>query len=196
MSSGVDFDMDVLPPLHSALLAAFILVTMLLLATSSAGLKRAEDVVLFWRDVRVQPLPIGPIVFLCLMVVLLIGVPLLDLGIPAILPVGYFFGGLLWLLASLLTPAAVITHHGLIARTRGRRQRVAWRQITDYFRFEKRGRSGVVFLYIDRNGDRRRLELTIPRRHADQFERILDDYVTGRLDTLPEEAFRDTRPSS
>ena len=184
--------MDALSTLHVALLAAFLLVTALLLISSSGGLKRAADVALFWRDARVQPLPIAPLVFAGLMIVLLVSTQVVELGIRPILPAGYLLGGLLWFAASVLTPAVVITEHGVIAYTKSGRHRFAWRQVADYFYFERERVSGFVFFYTDRGGRRRRVQVIVPVRHRIEFDHLLSHYLDARMERLPEETFGDS----
>lgn len=184
--------MDAIPTLHLALLGAFLLVTVLLLATSSGGLKRAADVALFWRDARVQPLPIAPLVFSGLMIALLVSTQVVELGIHPVLPAGYLLGGVFWYAASVLTPAVVVTEHGLIVYAKGGRHRFAWRQVADYFYFERERVSGFVFFYTDRDGRRHRVQVIVPARHRVQFDHHLSHYLDARMEQLPEETFGDS----
>lgn len=184
--------MEILPSLHLALLAAFLLVTTMLLVASSGGLKRAADVEVFWRDVRVQPLPIGPVVFIALMVALLVSVRIADLEIDPLLPIGYLAGGLIWFSASILTAAVIVTDHGLIAYTKSGRHRFAWRQVADYFQFERERTRGFVFFYVDRRGRRRRVKVTVPVRHRVKFDHIVSRYLDDRMDELPEATYGDS----
>lgn len=184
--------MDVMPTIHFVLLGAFLLVTMLLLVTSSGGLNRAPDVELFWRDVRAHAIPPGPAIFVSLMVLLLVATLAFDLGIYPLVPAGYLLGGLVWLVASVLTAAVVITHHGVIVHGRDERHRVAWKQIVDYFKFDGERKKGYVLFYNDRTGRRRRVEVSVPPRHWDDFEHLLSRYLDGRLVKMPEETYGDS----
>ncbi len=174
---------------HFVVLGTFLLVTALLLATATAGLARAADVHMYWRDVRSHSVPATPAIFVGMMVLLEAGTLLFDLGIHPLLPAGYIIGGILWMVATVLTAAVVVTHHGIIVRCRRVRHRVAWRQVVDYFHFECGGRQGHVFFYVDRSGTRRRLEIVVPARHREQFGSLLSRYVDTRLEPLPEETY-------
>lgn len=181
-----------MPTIHFVLLGAFLLVTLLLLATSSAGLNRAADVNMFWRDVRAHAVPLAPAIFVSIMVLLTAVSFFVDLGIHPLLPAGYLAGGVLWLMASVMTAAVVVTQHGVIIQTREGRHRVAWRQVADYFRFENDRRKGYVLFYVDRRGRRRRVEITVPARNYKEFERLLSKYLDSRLEPHPEETYGDS----
>ncbi len=181
-----------MPTLHVVLLGAFLLVTIMLLATSSSGLNRAADVDLYWRDARAHSVPTAPTIFVSVMVLLTMGSMIVDLGIHPLLPAGYLTGGVLWLMASVLTAAVVVTHHGVIVHDRDVRHRIAWRQIVDYFRFENDQRQGYVLFYVDRASRRRRVEITVPIRHRKKFARLLSRYLDSRLESLPAESYGDS----
>lgn len=178
-----------MPILHFVLLGIFLLVTTLLLACSSYGLSRAADVHLYWRDIRAHSIPVAPVIFVSVMVLLAAGSMVADLGIHPLLPAGYVVGGLLWMMASVLTAAVVVTHHGFIVHRKRARHRVAWRQVVDYFRFDDGTRKGYAMFYVDRTGQRRRVELAVPERHQKQFDDLLLRYVDTRLTLLPEETY-------
>lgn len=184
--------MAVMPTLHLVLLGAFLFVTALLLVTSSGGLNRAADVDLFWRDVGAHAVPTPPTVFVGIMVLLTTSSIIVDLGIHPLLPAGYLVGGVLWLMASLLSAAVVVTRHGVIVHKKDGRHRVAWRQVADYFRFENKRRQGYVLFYEDRKGRRRRVEIVVPPRHRSEFESLLSKYLDSRLEPHPEETYGDS----
>lgn len=185
--------LDVMPTLHFVLLGAFLLVTMLLLATSSGGLNRAADVELYWRDIRAHSLPIAPTIFVSVMTLLTVGALIVDLGIHPLIPAGYLVGGVLWMMASVLTAAVVVTQHGVIVHGRDARHRVAWRQVVDYFQFGGDRRQGYVLFYVDRKGSRCRVEIVVPMKCREQFGHILSRYVDTRLQPLAEETYGDPR---
>lgn len=181
-----------MPIFHLILLGAFLLVATLLLVTSSGGLGRAADVDLYWRDVRAHSIPVAPTVFVVVMLLLTTGTFIADLGIHPLLPTGYLTGGVIWLMASVLTAAVVVTKHGVIVHGRHVRHRVAWRQVVDYFHFERERRQGFVLFYVDRGGNRRRVEITVPPRHREKFAHLLSRHLDTRLETLPEETYGDS----
>lgn len=181
-----------MPILHLVLLGTFLLVTTLLLATSSGGLNRAADVELYWRDVRAHSVPPAPVIFVSVMALLAAGALIVDLGIHPLLPAGYLVGGILWLMASVLRAAVVVTHHGIIIHGKHDRHRVAWRQIVDYFEFQSDRRQGFVLFYVDRSERRRRVEVAVPPAHREEFGHLLSRYVDTRLESLPEETYGDS----
>ena len=184
--------MDVMPTIHLVLLGSFLLVTILLLASTSSGLNRAADVSLYWRDVRAHSLPLAPAIFVSIMALLTTASIVVDLGIHPFLPAGYLTGGMIWLVASVLTAAVVVTDHGVIVHKKDVRHRIAWRQVVDYFRFENDYRQGYVLFYADRKRGRQRVEIDVPARHRVQFDQLLSQYLDSRLEPMPQKTYGDS----
>ena len=178
-----------MPTIHIVLLGSFLFVTILLLVSSSSGLKRAADVSLYWRDVRAHSVPLAPAIFVSIMVLLTASSIVVDLGIHPLLPAGYLMGGTIWLVASVLTAAVVVTDHGVIIHKKDVRHRIAWRQVVDYFRFENARRQGYVLFYVDRQRGRCRVEINVPARHRVRFDQLLSQYLDSRLEPTPEKTY-------
>jgi hypothetical protein len=166
-----------LATVHLLLTAGFVVVTFALLGVSVVNRLRIRNTVVSWRPVSWHAFPIGPMVFGALLVGFEAVALLSGRSIPAFLLVGYGSGTLAWFAAAYLSSVVVVSECGVVADIHRRDLAISWRQVTDYFEFERGRRRGFVFLFKDEDGTARRMEVDVPRR----LMPLLREHIACRL---------------
>lgn len=175
---------DILAVFHLALLAAFIGVASLSMLLTLISHLRVRRALLSWQRGRLGGLPLGPACFLMAALggvayALVQGHPMR----PSVL-VGYPAGGAFWFVAAYLARSVLVTEYGLIHDVNRIGQAVAWSQIVDYFVVEADHKARYVFLYREPGSPRRhRLELTVPARRVEAFQRLVHQKLEARFTT-------------
>ena len=168
--------------LHIVLLIGFIGVTALLMLVTIANRLRVEGVLLAWRTGRLFGWPLWPSLFMGA-VVLLMGYGLLfDTDVPIGVFVGYLLGGSFWFAAALLSTSIFVTEHGFIRNVSRAHEALTWAQVSDYFEVEQDEDRYYVFLVIDENNQRRRLELKVPLAQQVRFRQIVRAKLDARIE--------------
>jgi hypothetical protein len=168
--------------LHLILLLGFIGVTSLLLIVTVTNRFRLRRVLLTWRSRRYLGVPVGPTIFLGVVLGLLGASLLTDHALNAGLFLGYVVGGGFWFVAAWLSSTVIVSDYGLVLNSNCTDRAVAWGQIVDYFEFERASRRGYVFFFADGSGDRRRLELPVPIHLQKRFQKVVRSKVDARLE--------------
>jgi hypothetical protein len=175
---------DILAFLHLALLAAFIGVASLSMLLTLISHLRVRRALLSWQQGRLGGIPLGPACFLLVALggityALVQGHPMR----PSVL-VGYPAGGAFWFVAAYLARSVLVTEYGLIHDVNRISQAVAWSQVVDYFVVETGRDVRYVFLYREPGAPHRhRLELTVPARHVEGFQRVIHQKLEARFTT-------------
>ncbi len=178
---------ELLRLLHSVLPVCFFGVTLLFLLVTLLHRWQIKGVRLQW----LMHWPLLPTGFLLLVVGLGIyavlegqAVPVLSLGL-------YFGGGLFWLTASVLSAQVLVTEYGIIGGLNRPERSIGWGQIVDYFPWQdQKGRlRGFVFLFVDMQGRRRRLNLVVPRTYHWAFHRMLERYLDTRFELAVQQCY-------
>jgi hypothetical protein len=164
--------------LHMTLVIAFVLVTGLLFVLTLVHRLRVRRVLVSWRAVRPGATPAWPILFLALVAVMFVYSVSTAPDVPVMVFSGYLAGGLLWLASSVVAGGVLVTEFGIVRELGRAGEVLAWMQIGDYFEVKKGKRVHFVFIYTATDGERRRLQLTVPSAHVARFRRI----VRARLD--------------
>ena len=178
---------DLLPILHTVLLASFLAVTVLLALVTAANRLRMRHVLMSWRAGRPLAFPVGPALFVTLVLAFLAYTLASGRDLSPLLFAGYLAGGGLWFVSGLFSAAFVVTGCGLIRNTGRTGQAVGWGQVVDYFETVRGDRHDYVFIYLDGDGVRRRLEMSVPADLQARFQEILDEHLDGRFDFPVEE---------
>lgn len=171
-----------LDAVHTVLVIGFVSVTGALLALTLVHRLRVRSVVLTWRAPRTGALPVWPILFIGLVVILYVFAANTVPGIPGTIFGGYVLGGVLWLVSSLMSGAVMVTDFGVVREFGRPGDAIAWMQVEDYFEVTEGARTYFVFIYEAPDGRHRRLELAVPARHVDRFRRIVRAHVDDRIE--------------
>lgn len=178
---------DLVPILHRVALSAFVGVTALSMLTALMGRIRLRRSVLAWRrpGVLVRSL-FGPVLFLLLVAGGFGHAWLTGRTVPTALLVGYPAGGLFWLAATWMLRTVVVTEYGIVHDLSRMHRTVVWSQVVDYFTTTREGRPHVGFFYRGPEGERRRLDLPVPKTHATAFHEVIDRKLGARF-SVPDE---------
>lgn len=170
-------------PLLQALywvLGFFTIASTLLSVYSITNSLRLRNVRLAWNAGHILGYPLFSSVFLLFMA--LVTTLVVARGETEFYPtvIGYSWIGVNWFLASFLASRRYITDHGIVKNINEPSQTIAWNQMTDFFQsHEGDHRFRYTFLYreIDSagrlHGPLLRLQLTVPRRKVESFQRLV-----------------------
>lgn len=169
-------------PLLQALywvLGFFTIASTLLSVYSITNSLRLRNVRLAWNAGHILGYPLFASVFLLFMA--LVTSLVVVRGETEYYPtvIGYSWIGVNWFLASFLSSRRYITDHGIVKNINEPSQTIAWHQMTDFFQSHQETRFAYTFLYRETdsngrlNGPLLRLQLTVPKRKAESFQRIV-----------------------
>ena len=181
--------------LHRAVVLLFVAVTMMLMTVTLANRMRIRRVFFSWATGRLAGLPLLPTLFLALVVPAFGYALFADSLHPSLQPLllsGYLVGGIFWYVSALVAQSMTVTDFGLIRNVNRVGQAIAWGQVEDYFLSEAYGSCHYIFLYVDRQGERRRLELSVPRSYRDRFRQIVATKVDARFQFVLERTYGKT----
>lgn len=180
---------DVLSVLHLLVLSAFVGVTSVAMLVALISRLRIQRTLLVWRTGPVTGIPIGPSLFLGLVAAALGYSAWTGVSVPTHVLIGYPAGGLFWFAATWLARSVVVTEYGMIHDVSRISRAVAWGQVVDYFTTHRDGRLLFVFLYLDDDDTRQRLDLHVPETHAGPFHHIVDRKLDARFQFSAKQAF-------
>lgn len=180
---------DVLNTLHVILQVGFISVTLLLLVVTVMNRMRVRHVLMAWRTGRLLRLPTWPTMFLAAVLLFFGGAFFMGQPLQLHLVAGYFVGGLLWFVATLIATSVLVTEHGLIHHPNRSGQALAWVQVVDYFETKTARKQCYVLFYLDAGDRRQRLELTVPRVHRAAFRRVIAEKLDARFDFSAQQVY-------
>ena len=177
---------------HTVLLVLFIGITALLTVATGLNRLRIRRVVFSWGAGRLWGLPLTPTLFLAIVLpVFIYGLvsgkfpPYLSLAMLS----GYLLGGVFWYVAALISNAIVITDFGIIRNVNRIGKAVAWGQIVDYVHQCTKNRQRYVFFYMDKQGEKCRLEVTVPQAYRERFDQIVESKLDARFNFSVEQAY-------
>ncbi len=173
---------DLFLSIHLVLLLGFIGVTSVLMLVTLTNRLRLRRVALTWRAGPWRGLPVWPVLFLLAILGLLLAAVTAGRPVDESIFLGYFLGGLFWLVSAVYSTSVVVTDYGVVTNVNYAEQAVAWGQIVDYFSFSSPGREGYVFIYVDAGGSRHRLELIVPPEQHKRFQAIMSSRLDARFE--------------
>ncbi len=173
---------DALLSLHLLLVLGLLGIASVLLLVTVTNRLRIRHTVLSWRRGPMWGLPIGPSIF----VALIVGAAALAFALGRPLGVallgGYLAAGLFWMISSYLSRSIIVTEYGLITNVNCSDLSVAWGQVVDYFTFDTGKRQGHVFIYVDPGGKRKRLEVAVPAALQEDFVLLVARKIDNRFE--------------
>lgn len=172
---------DVFSVLHLGILAVFVGGTSVLMLVAILSRLRVRRPLMSWSPGPLTPIPVGPTLFLSLVVVVLAYLGWTARPLPPSAVVGYPAGGFFWFIATWVGRSILVTDYGLVPDLSRLHRAVAWSQIDDFACSVRDGRVHFVFLYTDRTErSPRRLDLPVPDPHVDAFRSILREKLEER----------------
>ncbi len=190
---------EVLQTLHQVLLVLFVGTTMLLMLATFINRLRIRRILFTWCAGRLFGLPIAPTLFLLVVTPLLIYSIMAGHAQPHTHPLllaGYVAGGLFWYIAALLSNSVVVTDYGIIRNVNRIGQAVAWGQIVDYFCCDPKTPGRYVFFYMDKQNEKKRLGITVPRAHHERFRQLVETKLDARFNFSMEQTYGKTALNS
>lgn len=190
---------EALQTLHQVLLALFVGTTLLLMLATFINRLRIRRILFTWCAGRLFGLPIAPTLFL------LVVAPLLVYSLTTgdhrlythpLLLSGYMAGGLFWYIAALLSNSVIVTDYGIIRNVNRIGQAVAWGQMVDYFCCDAKAPGRYVFFYMDKQNEKKRLAITVPRAHQDRFRQLVETKLDARFNFSMEQTYGKTALNS
>lgn len=169
----------VINTLHIILVVSFVAVTGVLLAMTTVQRIRIRGIRMTWFSARLGSLPVWPTLFMGLVVVFMLYSSNTVTPVSGEVFAGYFLGGMLWFAAVALSGSVIVTEYGIIPEAGRSSEAVGWGQVFDWFEQEDEKRSQVTFLYQDLIGERKRLDVIVPRPHMEQFRRMVRTKLDG-----------------
>ncbi len=183
---------NVLSIAHLTLLAGFLSVTFLLLLVSVMNRLRLRNTLLTWRSGPLFGIPVRPSLFLILLAIGVVYVQAAGRPVNTPILLGYIAAGGFWFMASWIGNAVFITEHGIVAKPSSSGATVAWGQVVDYFETGRNSRNTYVFLYVDEQGIRRRIDVTPPKSYAKRFRQIVAFCLDTRFSSGTERVYGKT----
>lgn len=188
--------------LHWIALAAFVGVTSVAMLVAVLSRLRVRKPLLIWRTGPLIRIPLGPSLFLLLVVGGIGYASVMGRPVPTAVLLGYPAGGVFWFVATWLAQSVIVTEYGLIPDVTRLRSAVPWRAVIDYARTTRDGKPHFIFVYRVADGPPQRLDLPVPSAHAepmrDLVRRKLDarfnDAVGHRADTQVDRPDESDRP--
>lgn len=181
---------ELLRTLHSVLPGCFFGVTWLFLLVTLLHYRQVRQVHLRW----LRRWPLLPTGFLLLVVALGAYAVLKEQPVPIFRLSLYIAGGLGWLGAALVSEQVLVTNYGLIDGLNRHERYVGWGQILDYFPWQDPSGQlrGFAFLFVDKQGKRRRFNLVVPPSRQLAFRRVLMHYLDARFDLTVQRCYGKT----
>jgi len=102
----------------------------------------------------------------------------------------YSWMGVSWWISSYIASKTYITDHGIVKNINDPSQTIAWHQICDYVERPKSRGSDYLFMYQNLGGEDEtdrsvtRLELFVPDKRVDKFEKIVSLKVGKYLSSV------------
>lgn len=181
---------DLIPTLHRVALFAFVGVTAVFMLVAVVNRLRLRRPLLVWRrSGAFTHVPLGPSLFLMLVAVGGGHVWLTGRPVPLAVLIGYPAGGIFWAVATWITRSVVITEYGIVRDINQGHRAVVWSQIIDYFRTTRKEQPHFAFFYRDADGERRRLDLSVPEKHASFFREIVERKLRTRFSISSEDTY-------
>lgn len=180
---------DLYSVLHFGVLSVFVGGTSVLMLVAVISRLRVRRPLLVWGKGPLTRVPIGPTVFLLGVAVAFLLMEWSGTPVPPSALIGYPAGGVFWVVAAWLVRSVVVTEYGLVTDLPHLHNAVAWRQIVDYVHTARDGQPHVVLLYRDDADQPRRLDVSVPKAHIDEFRHILQTKLDSRLSFLSQEVF-------
>jgi hypothetical protein len=173
---------DVALGLHLAVLSVFVGGSSVLMLGAILRRLRVRRPLLVWRTGPLPHVPLGPSLFLGIVCSGLLCANTLGWPVPASAAIGYPAGGLFWFVAVWVARSILVTEYGIVPDLPRPQRAVAWSQIVDYVVTARDGRPHLVVFFRDReSGARRRLDLAVPDRRAEDLRAVLEAKLDGRL---------------
>lgn len=146
---------------------------------------RLRSVRLSWKTGKLGGYPLFATFFLAV-AILIGGISLYENFFEAIVASGLYLGfSLCWFTTSHFATKCFITDHGIVKNVNEPAQTVAWHQIRDFVEKEQESGTSYVFFYCptEQEGacDLVRLELTVPRRILDSFQKLISHKLGHRI---------------
>ncbi len=172
---------DVLAAFHAVALILFVGGTSVSMLAAIVRCLRIQRPMLVWCAHGVIRVPIGPSLFLLLLIPGLAYAEASGIDVPPTALVGYPAGGLFWFVATWLARSTIVTEYGIVPTLSCLNQAVAWSQVVEYAEVSKDGRPHFVFVYRDReNQEHRQLGLPVPERCLEEFRDIATTKLEAR----------------
>lgn len=173
---------DLISILHRCALALFVGVTSVFMLVGIASRLRLRRPRLAWR--RQGPVtrwPLGPSFFLLIVAAAFVHAWMTGRVVPVFVLVGYPSGGVFWFLGTWFDRSVVITDCGIVRDIHQLQRSVVWSQVLDYFTRTSGDEVRFVFFYRGQDGERRRLDLPVPRRRVSSFRRFVNRKLSTRF---------------
>lgn len=173
---------DLIAVLHRCALALFVGVTSVFMLVGIVSRLRVRRPRLVWR--RRGPVtrwPLGPALFLFITGAAFGHAWMAGRAVPLFVLVGYPAGGLFWFVGTWLNRSVVITDCGIVRDIHRLQRAVVWSQVLDYFTRTGGDEVRFVFFYRGQDGERRRLDLSVPRRRVSSFRRFVNRKLSTRF---------------
>jgi hypothetical protein len=185
--------MSIITEIHSLfvlLLALFTLAATFLALYSIGNAVRLRNVRMSWNSGKLAGYPLFSTLFLC-SAASIVGVTLtFELTNYYIILACYSWMGVGWWISSYIASKTYITDHGIVKNINDPSQTIAWHQICDYVERPKSRGSDYLFMYQNLGGEDEsdrsvtRLELFVPDKRVDKFEKIVSLKVGKYLSSV------------
>lgn len=173
---------DLVPLLHPIALCAFVGVTAgALLAAVGARMRLRRPRLAWHAPGRWARLPVGPTLFLGLVVAGGAHAWWTGSAVPISVMVGYPAGGLFWFAAVWVGRTVVVTEYGIVPAVRRTGDAVVWSQIVDYAITQREGTPQFVFFYRGAEGGRHRLDVKVPRARVAALREVVRQKLDARF---------------
>lgn len=185
--------MSIITEIHSLfvlLLALFTLAATFLALYSISNAVRLRNVRMSWNSGKMAGYPLFSTLFLS-SAAAIVGVSLVyELTDYYTIFACYSWMGVSWWISSYIASKTFITDHGIVKNINDPSQTIAWHQICDYVERPKSRGSDYLFMYQNFAGEDEtdrsvtRLELFVPDRRVDKFEKIVSLKVGKYLSSI------------
>lgn len=185
--------MSIITEIHSLfvlLLALFTFAATFLALYSISNAVRLRNVRMSWNSGKLAGYPLFSTLFLC-SAAAIVGVTLVyELTQYYTIFTCYSWMGVSWWISSYIASKTYITDHGIVKNINDPSQTIAWHQICDYVERPKSRGSDYLFMYQNLGGEDEmdrsitRLELFVPDRRVDKFEKIVSLKVGKYLSSV------------
>lgn len=174
--------MSIVTEIHSLfvlLLALFTLAATFLALYSISNAIRLRNVRMNWNSGKLSGYPLFSTLFLGSAAVIVAISLSYELTQYYTIFACYSWIGVSWWISSFIASKTYITDHGIVKNINDPSQTIAWHQICDYVEKPKTRGSDYIFMYqnLDRQDETDRsvirLELFVPDRKVDKFEKIV-----------------------
>jgi len=185
--------MSILTEIHSIfvlLLALFTLAATFLALYSIGNVVRLRNVRMSWNSGKLAGYPLFSTLFLCSAAAIVAVSLTYELTNYYTILSCYSWMGVSWWISSYIASKTYITDHGIVKNINDPSQTIAWHQICDYVERPKSRGSDYLFMYQNLGGEDEtdrsvtRLELFVPDRKVDKFEKIVSLKVGKYLSSV------------